>query len=367
MRFLDFPTRRNVAISASRNAIDNVTIISTPDQVNKLLDFISPLIKGDDKQDDKQIDPDDFREEQNLVASLVHLFDNPDPDVVFQLYVTARSHFAPDDTCKKERVQHTLVPLVFRCFPLVNRILGPVDSGEPSQDTQRKARKVFKFVLDTVAFLAGKQLPELALRLFLQAAQAANHANLETVVYEFITRAFMIYEEEISDSRAQFAAIELLVGTVQTISCLGDENYDTIVTKCAQFSAKLYKKPDQCRAVAKCSHLFWKEGYFEGKRVLECLQRSLKIADFACTDSSANIDLFVEILDEYLYYFSIKNQNIVATFLNSLIALINTKMNNLSPADLEREESPFYAHYKNTLAYIKSKKSTDPDFEAIDV
>lgn len=27
-----------------------------------------------------------------------------------------------------------------------------------------------------------------------------------------------------------------------------------------QYSAKLLKKPDQCRAVVSCSHLFWVEG-----------------------------------------------------------------------------------------------------------
>jgi hypothetical protein len=36
--------------------------------------------------------------------------------------------------------------------------------------------------------------------------------------------------------------------------------------------------------------------------VLECLQRSLKIAD-VCMTSSMHVHLFVEILNQYLYYF----------------------------------------------------------------
>ena len=103
------------------------------------------------------------------------------------------------------------------------------------------------------------------------------------------------------------------------------DNYDTLATKATQYSARLLKKPDQCRAVAKASYLFVystahterdalevartlvtdtdgvceagendgaaaaSQGGPEGssavgrepKRVLECLQRSLKIAD-AC-------------------------------------------------------------------------------------
>lgn len=105
----------------------------------------------------------------------------------------------------------------------------------------------------------------------------------------------------------------------------GEENYDALSTKTAVHSAKLLKKHDQCRAVYMCSHLFWKpggegEGYKEGKRVLECLQKSLRIAD-ACMDSSMNVKLFVEILSEYLYYFEAKNEAVRLVFSNRLPSL----------------------------------------------
>jgi vacuolar protein sorting-associated protein 35 len=90
-------------------------------------------------------------------------------------------------------------------------------------------------------------------------------------------------------------------------------SYDTLVTKVAQYSAKLLKKPDQGRAVATVSHLFWITGtgreYKDGKRVLECLQRSLKIAGLSM-DATTNVNLFVEILNEYLYYFDNKNTEV---------------------------------------------------------
>jgi hypothetical protein len=47
----------------------------------------------------------------------------------------------------------------------------------------------------------------------------------------------------------------------------------------ARYAAKLLKKPDQCRMVALCSHLFWvgpaadAQHYHDPRRVLECLQR----------------------------------------------------------------------------------------------
>lgn len=46
--------------------------------------------------------------------------------------------------------------------------------------------------------------------------------------------------------------------------------------------------------------------YRDGKRVLECLQRALRVAD-ACMDTAVSVELFVEILNRYVYYFDQEN------------------------------------------------------------
>lgn len=66
-----------------------------------------------------------------------------------------------------------------------------------------------------------------------------------------------MYEDEISDSKAQLAAITLIVATLEQIGCFGEENHDPLRTNCALAASKLLKKPDQSRAVGTCSHLFW--------------------------------------------------------------------------------------------------------------
>lgn len=115
----------------------------------------------------------------------------------------------------------------------------------------------------------------------------------------------------------------LMVGTLKTTRCFTVDHYDTLITKCALHGAKLLKKPDQCRAVYACSHLWWgtmiagqqedgeevAQPYHDGKRVLECLQKALKIAD-SCMDSVTNVELFVEILNRYIYYFEKKNESV---------------------------------------------------------
>ncbi|OWK16231.1 VPS35 [Cervus elaphus hippelaphus] len=69
--------------------------------------------------------------------------------------------------------------------------------------------------------------------------------------------AFSLYEDEISDSKAQLAAITLIIGTFERMRCFSEENHEPLRTQCALAASKLLKKPDQGRAVSTCAHLFW--------------------------------------------------------------------------------------------------------------
>lgn len=50
-------------------------------------------------------------------------------------------------------------------------------------------------------------------------------------------------------------------------------------------------------------------GRRDSRRVLECLQRSLKIAD-VCITGGVNAQLFIEILNHYLYFFEADNPEV---------------------------------------------------------
>lgn len=72
-------------------------------------------------------------------------------------------------------------------------------------------------------------------------------------------QAFTVYEDNISESRAQLQAITLVIGTLQGARVFGADNYDTLITKAALHGSKLLKKPHQAAAVNLASHLWWQE------------------------------------------------------------------------------------------------------------
>ena len=98
--------------------------------------------------------------------------------------------------------------------------------------------------------------------------------------------------------------------------------------------------------------------YRNPQRVLECLQRGLKIADACSMSSSSNVQLFVEILDYYVYYYEIENPSITDKFVSGLIALINEHFESIGVTG-STSIAETRAYYEQILDQIKKKKTKD--------
>jgi hypothetical protein len=74
------------------------------------------------------------------------------------------------------------------------------------------------------------------------------------------------------------------------------------------------------------------EIFRDDKRVLECLQKSMRIADASILDPATSITVFIEILNHYLYYFD-KDPNIfdqsVQKYITNLVEMIKGRMDEL--------------------------------------
>ncbi|KAG0240701.1 Vacuolar protein sorting-associated protein 35 [Actinomortierella wolfii] len=400
-----YQTRRAVAHAVVQSILKNETIISTPEEVNGILDICAVMVRDQKdggfnlspfrnprggRHDSGGVDFEEFAEEQGKLARIIHLFRSDDADVQAAILSAARKQFADGG----ERIRYTFPPLVIQAVKLARRFKKLQDTDE---EWEKKCSTLFRFIHQVISILHNKvENSDIVLRLFLLAGQAADECHFEDICYEFFVQAFTIYEEAISESKAQYQAILLMVGTLQTTSCFNLDHYDTLITKCALHGAKLLKKPDQCRAVYTCSHLWWgttivsqnDEGeetsspYRDGKRVLECLQKALKIAD-SCMDSVTNVELFVEILNRFIYYFEKHNDAVSVKYLNSLIELINNNLSNMDNPDqhppssnssslIEHDPARIsdyvMTHFRNTIYYLERRKDEgDDQYAELDV
>lgn len=340
-----YPTRRAVAGEVARNLLRDLTMISTLSQLEGVLEILKVLIKEGTQQpagypgiqQRKAQETDETVEEQGWLARIVHLIHSDDNDTQFKLLQMTKKAYAEGN----ERVKFTTPAMITSAMKLARRYKTR-EHYDDNWETQSSA--LYKFMHSSLSALYTR-VPgsaELCLRLFVACGQIADQTGAEEVSYEFFAQAFTIYEEAISDSRAQFQAVCVIAGALHETRNFGKENYDTLITKCALHGSKLLKKPDQCRAVYLASHLWWavpiaakgeteeaKDLYRDGKRVLECLQRALRVAD-ACMDTAVSVELFVEILNRYVYYFDQQNEA-VSNLLVSALIMTNSSGHNEIP------------------------------------
>ena len=130
--------------------------------------------------------------------------------------------------------------------------------------------------------MLAKGNPEVGLKMYLEAALSADrYANatgtsdedksvFAQIVYGLFSQSFTLYEEQSGNSKLQRKCIVSLVGTLLACRSIKKEEYESLVTKMAQYSAKMLKKSDQCEMVALCSYLF----YVVDEQVSLCAQSS---------------------------------------------------------------------------------------------
>ncbi|KAH0687937.1 hypothetical protein KY290_016612 [Solanum tuberosum] len=357
MEHLDDTTSKEMANVLVQTILKNKTCIATDEKVESLFELMKALIRDLDENLHDEFDEEDFKEEQNSVSRLIQMLHNDDPEEMLKIICTVKKHIV---TGGPKRLPFTVPPLIFNSLKLVRRLQNQ-DENAPEEETSAIPKKIFQILNQIIEALSSVPVPELALRLYLECAEAANDSDLEPVAYEFFTQAYILYEEEISDSKAQVTAIQLIIGTLQRMHIFGVENRDTLTHKATGYSAKLLKKPDQCKAVYSCSHLFWvddQDSIKDGERVLLCLKRALRIANAAqqmsnaTRGSSGSVLLFIEILNKYLYFYEKGVTQITVASIQSLIELITTEMQ----SENKTADPAADALLASTLRYIQFQK-----------
>ncbi|KAJ5918891.1 hypothetical protein N7454_010035 [Penicillium verhagenii] len=370
-----YPTRRSIAGEIIRSLLRNKIVISNQENLDRVLQTARVLIKEGTQQSAgypgaqsqrRGGETDETVEEQGWLARLVHLIQGPDNDTQLKLLQATRKAYADGN----ERIRYTTPAIVTASIRLARKL----KSREHYDDNwQSQSSALYRFLHQCVNNLYQRVNPgcvDLALRLFVMCGEVADQTGFEEVSYEFFAQAFTIYEDSISDSRAQFQAVCIISGALHGARGFSKENYDTLITKAALHGSKLLKKPDQCRAVYLASHLWWvvenpqrgeedpKNLYRDGKRVLECLQRALRVAD-ACMDTAVSVELFVEILNRYVYYFDQQNETVTTKYLNGLIELIHSNLSNTEDEPNPNLDGP-KRHFERTLEYIRTR-----DYEGV--
>jgi vacuolar protein sorting-associated protein 35 len=292
------------------------------------------------------MDWEDIQEEQNSVAKLIHYMKttDSDPERDVQLLSAARIHLGQGGQI---RIRFTLPALVTQALYIARLFIQVYHPTLPREPHIQLLQFIHKTILslseahdellqeEEAEFYFSKEKsltsaqkhctslmpsPEMALRLFLQSAQVADEMNQEELAYEFVAQALVLYEDFISESKAQMTCLILIMGNLQQMTVFGYENLDTLLTKCVVLTSRLLKRADQARGLLLSSYLFWgnatvsreksKPVLRDSKKVMQCLQRALKIST-SVMDKMIKVELLIQLLDVFVWHFEQENEEVI--------------------------------------------------------
>ncbi|KJH51292.1 vacuolar protein sorting-associated protein 35 [Dictyocaulus viviparus] len=211
-------------------------------------------------------------EDVAVMCAILHsvLVDQQDQPLNATLLNNARKILGAGGT---SRIKFTLAPIVFELYKLILRFVHLKDEGA--------------MVADKVPL-----------------------SDSASVVYEFISKAMSVFEDELSESRERLNAMILITGTMLHIGSLPSENWHTLAGQIViAASAKMFKKADQARSLCAVASLYWKGrtaesdgGLRNGEKVVELLNKAAKIAS-QCLEPVVQQQLFIQIINTFLYYY----------------------------------------------------------------
>ncbi|XP_075239020.1 vacuolar protein sorting-associated protein 35-like [Convolutriloba macropyga] len=372
LTFLDWEPRKDLCCYLIENALKHACLVSDVEKTNKVLELLQTLYK---QQSDCPINEDlsgsgggdatvsgggystmstsslieEIENDISLLAKFLHNFYADDPNLQHLMLQAAKEHLCVkvEDTSGPVRRQNTLPALIFIALQLALRFHS---IREQDENWGKKCQKIVGgYCKQLVETIAADEKGELALRMYLQCALVVDKLPFdqhESLAYEFFSQALALYEDAVTESRAQLAAIQVLMSSLQQMTCFTEENHQPLRTQCTLAASKLFKKPDQARAVALSAHLYWDctvvidaaEGTTqilrESKRVADCLKRGVKTAN-QVVDSSTKTLILIEMLSHYVHYFAHPlATEISASVVNGLTEKINATLeSDVSHAD----------------------------------
>lgn len=381
--------------------------------------------------DDKYIS-ELFLETQERICKMLHLIETPDYFKNLSMLFHVKKKYLNKNKASIIYLYPTLITKMtnkLRIAGYKQLKRGKKDSSDQTDLLITSNFKNISVVIEELYQHHHEAHSELILKLYLNLASVADQLQQETIAYELFSQCFVIYEENLVLNTLQnqvhnphesmagsvsYQAVVMIANRLANLRYFNKEKYESLITKVTLYGSKLLKKQDQCRSVCYCAHLWWwcdlwiegrsptveeaeeetvkqeVEGdetqpgdsgddsttapqevqllYRDPKRVLECLQKALRVAD-SCMDPYLLLKLFVEILNRSLMFNVYGNGLVDLRYINGLVDLIRTNIANFgddATHDEDDQETRLLGHIEDyflrTLAYVQLQQVSEDRF-----
>ena len=384
MRYLDYASRATLSLRIIDSLVSEKSLVKldNSERVSALMDFIRPLLE--DSPDAGEYDQYQFEYEQASVCKLLFVIQTSDPQNMYDILNVMKNTFIKGGL---KRMKYTLEALVNAYIILAYKISYALDKLNGSDDQRKEKihedfvnyynlksldsneqihkfmRRIYTQINDTLSIMEN-DFAEQALKLYLSLAIQINDIKVdrnlyEEICYNALSSAIQIFNRGKLKDELKVDLINQVIGTVLNIGILSRDNMVAITSNIVQVSQSLLKRSDQSLAILNCSHLYYKTLVDDSNKVIDCLTKAKKFADFAMTNPK-NAILFIKIINKYLFYLE-KSENdesidfINAETINDLLELVKNHIQSMKIENKEAEFLPIIEEYYNNTIYILSQ------------
>ncbi len=380
MSYLDFSSRSTLSmrIIESLASANSKEKLDSVEKINILLDFIKPLLI--DSVDSNESDLYQFEYEQQSVAKLIFIIKSEEPLIQVQMLEMLKKVFLKGGF---KRQKYTLPPLVNAYLIFITNVSqifefakSPYNvSNRPNHEAYLKnysvnfsnsaeyihfCQTIFKSIEEVIDIIR-QEFQENAFRLFLNTATNINSMKSEQEsfsesCYDLLNNCLSILQDAKVDADKKLGLLNLFISSICNINCLSKDKLIQIVNSIVQFSQTLQKRSEQCLAILNCSHLYYTEICKDMNKVQDCLVKAKRFADFAMSNPQ-NLNLFVFILNKYLFYIEKGCDTLKFDNINDIIEIIKNhiltiKTENANPTFLSEIER----YFETTISSIDYRK-----------
>ena len=384
MRYLDYASRATLSLRIIDSLVSESSTVKldNSERVSSLMDFIRPLLE--DSPDAGEYDQYQFEYEQASVCKLLFIITTNDPQNMYDILNVLKNTFIKGGTKRQKFTLAALVnaylTLAYKISYALNKINGVEDNRKEkihedfvnyynlrSLDTNEQIhkfmRRIYSQVNDTISIIEN-DFSDQALKLYLSLAIQINDIKIdknlyEEICYNALSSAIQIFNKGKIKDDIKVDLINQVIGTVLNITILSRDNLVAITSNIVQVSQSLLKRSDQSLAILNCTHLYYKTLVADSNKIIDCLNKAKKFADYAMTNPK-NAILFIKIINKYLFFIE-KSENdesidfINPETINDLIELVKNHIQSMKIENKDAEFLPIIEEYYNNTIYLMSQ------------
>ena len=384
MRYLDYASRATLSLRIIDSLVSESSTVKldNSERVSSLMDFIRPLLE--DSPDAGEYDQYQFEYEQASVCKLLFIITTNDPQNMYDILNVLKNTFIKGGTKRQKFTLAALVnaylTLAYKISYALNKINGVEDNRKEkihedfvnyynlrSLDTNEQIhkfmRRIYSQVNDTISIIEN-DFSDQALKLYLSLAIQINDIKIdknlyEEICYNALSSAIQIFNKGKIKDDIKVDLINQVIGTVLNITILSRDNLVAITSNIVQVSQSLLKRSDQSLAILNCTHLYYKTLVADSNKIIDCLNKAKKFADYAMTNPK-NAILFIKIINKYLFFIE-KSENDESIYfinpetINDLIELVKNHIQSMKLENKDAEFLPIIEEYYNNTIYLMSQ------------